>query len=307
MTYVYYWPKYDSLRKCLSDDAPGGTGEVVARCASNSATKQAVPTNYIGWQRNRSASACAANATARCGDGVVNRALGEECDDGNNQAGDGCDPYCRPENDMLCYDAGGLGLESDYTCSKRPAPADTSHWAAACSMDNITYLIEQASAAGFANLLSGLAPLGECANGPKTCDVFATDYDPKCRAYLRDVANNFFCCSRAGEDLGFLGGFLVSAMTQLCGTEPLDVDSTCSFCGDGQRGGGEACDDANNSPGDGCSQACSIESRKECFEVDGLSLCADKKTAPPTEVKFSTASRAGAALAAALAAALLTA
>ncbi|MBX3209344.1 MAG: DUF4215 domain-containing protein [Labilithrix sp.] len=33
----------------------------------------------------------------RCGDGFVTPTLGEECDDGNMEAGDGCSMICRIE------------------------------------------------------------------------------------------------------------------------------------------------------------------------------------------------------------------
>ena len=45
-------------------------------------------------------SACAPGCMelgGRCGDGVVQTDLGEQCDDGNTTAGDGCDGDCRFE------------------------------------------------------------------------------------------------------------------------------------------------------------------------------------------------------------------
>ena len=32
--------------------------------------------------------------TSLCGDGIVQKDQGEECDDGNNTNGDGCNAYC---------------------------------------------------------------------------------------------------------------------------------------------------------------------------------------------------------------------
>ncbi len=34
----------------------------------------------------------------RCGDGTINTDRSEQCDDGNNIPGDGCDPRCQTEN-----------------------------------------------------------------------------------------------------------------------------------------------------------------------------------------------------------------
>ncbi|MCA9677080.1 MAG: hypothetical protein KC464_18790 [Myxococcales bacterium] len=38
-----------------------------------------------------------ANPRERCGDGVLDEAAGEQCDDGNLEPFDGCDPDCQPE------------------------------------------------------------------------------------------------------------------------------------------------------------------------------------------------------------------
>lgn len=37
-----------------------------------------------------------------CGDGIINTQEGEECDDGNNEASDGCDRICRIEQNWRC-------------------------------------------------------------------------------------------------------------------------------------------------------------------------------------------------------------
>ncbi|MBX3259705.1 MAG: DUF4215 domain-containing protein [Labilithrix sp.] len=44
-------------------------------------------------------NACTTECTlgARCGDGIVQAAGGEECDDGNRLSGDGCSADCRKE------------------------------------------------------------------------------------------------------------------------------------------------------------------------------------------------------------------
>ena len=54
---------------------------------------------------------CRSDCTAqRCGDGIVDPSFGEICDDGNNVAGDGCDPSCQ----SVCGDGRvDLGEECD--------------------------------------------------------------------------------------------------------------------------------------------------------------------------------------------------
>jgi cysteine-rich repeat protein len=56
-------------------------------------------------------AACEVNCkAARCGDGILNTLAGEECDDGNNVSGDGCDDKCRNE---IC---GDRIIEDDEQC-----------------------------------------------------------------------------------------------------------------------------------------------------------------------------------------------
>ena len=46
---------------------------------------------------------CDVDCTApACGDGIVNTAFGELCDDGNEQSGNGCSSNCVPEAVILC-------------------------------------------------------------------------------------------------------------------------------------------------------------------------------------------------------------
>ncbi len=49
---------------------------------------------------------------ARCGDGIVQQALGEECDDMNLEAGDGCDDDCQLETAPLPDGGGNAGGSS---------------------------------------------------------------------------------------------------------------------------------------------------------------------------------------------------
>ncbi len=49
-----------------------------------------------------------------CGDGAIAR--GEECDDGNDQDGDGCDAACAIEPGWACYEPTGGASECEETC-----------------------------------------------------------------------------------------------------------------------------------------------------------------------------------------------
>jgi cysteine-rich repeat protein len=60
------------------------------------------------------------------------------------------------------------------------------------------------------------------------------------------------------------------------GTSRPTPDAACAaVCGDGQRAGGELCDDGNTTPGDGCNAMCDVELGWACAEPSGgASACA---------------------------------
>lgn len=55
--------------------------------------------------------------SASCGDGNLDTAIGEECDDGNFEYGDGCSPFCKPEcrTNEECSQDPCLGLQECAT------------------------------------------------------------------------------------------------------------------------------------------------------------------------------------------------
>jgi cysteine-rich repeat protein len=62
----------------------------------------------------------------------------------------------------------------------------------------------------------------------------------------------------------------------LNGVSPSPCRANCQLttCGDGYRGGVEACDDANPDDGDGCSAACQVEDRYTCGGTPSVCTCA---------------------------------
>ncbi len=75
--------------------------------------------------------------TAVCGDGLVEFQFGEQCDDGNTVAGDGCEPNCQPTTcgGSLCDDGNSCTADSctdpaTATCSFAPVADGT-----ACEVD----------------------------------------------------------------------------------------------------------------------------------------------------------------------------
>jgi cysteine-rich repeat protein len=70
-------------------------------------------------------------APLECGDGLLSRALGEECDDGNAEAGDGCSPACLIEAPASCGDG---DLEPGEECDDENA-ASNDGCSSACALE----------------------------------------------------------------------------------------------------------------------------------------------------------------------------
>lgn len=129
----------------------------------------------------------------------------------------------------------------------------------------------------------------ECQSGSHNCSPFAE---------CTNTAGSFSCACRDG----FQGtgtscidvdecvvdnpcGEHEACINQL-GADPLcecdpgftRVEGVCTrACGDGVRGLGEGCDDANTEPGDGCGATCLVEAGWACFEPPGsASQCTNR-------------------------------
>ena len=185
-------------------------------------------------------------ATADCGNGRADP--GEECDDGNTTAGDGCSPVCQRE---------GCG-------NGRADPGEE------CDDGNTT--------AG-----DGCSPVCQregCGNGRadpgEECDDGNTIAGDGCSPTCRHEA-----CGNgrreAGEECDDGNATAGDGCSASCQRE---------ICGNGRREAGEECDDGNTTAGDGCSAACQREicgnGRREAGEEcddgnedagDGCSAC----------------------------------
>jgi cysteine-rich repeat protein len=193
----------------------------------------------------------------RCGNGLLDP--GEQCDDGNQIGGDGCSPACRLE---VC---GNGILDPGEQC-------DTAGPSATCDVDCSLPLCGD----GLVNPAAG--EQCDSAGQSATCDVDCSL--PVCGDDLVNTAAGEQC-----DDGNAINGDGCSAQCQLevCGNGFLDpgeqcdffgqtafCDSDCTFpvCGDGLLNvfftppgapGPEQCDDGNQIGGDGCSARCQIE------------------------------------------------
>jgi fibro-slime domain-containing protein len=182
---------------------------------------------------------------ARCGDGRIDSALGEICDDGNPKSGDGCGADCHVEKDFDCPQAGkpcvylvrcgdgmlggieqcdppavGAGcsatckLEPGYVCDAPPAPPDPTKPAACHRTVCGDSKKEGTEACDDGNTIDGDGCSGDCTLEPD------------------------------------------------CGT------GTCvSACGDAVKLAPEECDDGNTKDGDGCSHDCLLETGFTCTDA----------------------------------------
>lgn len=231
-----------------------------------------------------------------CGNGKVD-ALGENCDDGNNESGDGCSAdcgnvelnySCTPGFKCVyvhvcgdgiqgpgeqCDDANTLPsdgcsefcfLEAGWAC---PTPGQACVYVVQCGDGNLGGT-EQCDDSNQAN---GDGCTDACQIEPGwTCSQAGA----KCREICGDGA---IVGLEDCDDGNTTGGDGCSAT---CRSEigfECDAPGTpcrATVCGDGVPEGGEACDDGNNLLGDGCSPGCISE--PDCSGTGGCrSSCGD--------------------------------
>jgi TQXA domain-containing protein len=156
---------------------------------------------------------------AACGDEVVNQA-GEECDDGNQTDGDGCDHNCTPTScgngvattGEACDDGNLLdGDGCDFNCTET-----------VCGNGVVT-IGEQCDD-------------GNAVNGDD-CDTNCTT--PRCGNGVADPNEQ---CDDGNATNG----------------DACDDNCTITACGNGVVTAGEQCDDGNATDGDGCDHTCTV-------------------------------------------------
>ena len=184
-----------------------------------------------------------------CGDGVTSE--GEECDDGNEAPGDGCDAACRIEPGFSCEGQG------EGSC--QPVCGDGVVVAGEGCDDGGRRAGDGCSAA------CQVEPGYSCSGAPSAC--------------AKTCGNGVVEPLEACDDGNDHGGDGCSAT---CTIEPgyscSGAPSACSpRCGDGLVRGDEECDDGNQQPGDGCSASCVVEHGYACAGAPSAcaSTCGD--------------------------------
>jgi len=188
-------------------------------------------------------------AAAVCGNGIPE--YGEECDDGNNNNGDGCSSNCT--------------IEPNHTCSGAPSVCHTTVGCGNGTLDageacddgnnnngdgcSSTCQIETGYTCNGSPSVCTKPPAAVCGNGKletgEACDDGNVINGDGCSSTYQ-VENNFTC----------------SGTPSHCVAKPPPPPPP--VCGNGKVESGEACDDGNTTNGDGCSSTCGIETGYTC-------------------------------------------
>ena len=217
---------------------------------------------------------CEVEIGLTCGDAILNTACGEECDDGNGVEEDGCSALCLNE---VCGDGVVQSLLGEQCDGGGPLNSDCC--SAACQIE-----------------LSGTV----CRTPAGACDLeeLCTGSSPDCPVDLKSTA---VCRPSTGTcDPGeicdgldptcptdaFLPNASICDDATSCTNPDACLNGSCigdSLCGDGtqQTGCGEECDDFNTTDEDGCSSLCITEFCGDGSVQSGLGEeCDDGGVAP---------------------------
>jgi cysteine-rich repeat protein len=208
-----------------------------------------------------------------CGDGIVNLAGGETCDDGNTLDGDSCPSTCRiepcagPSQGRVAVQAkiagmpsnlavAGLTLLLDYPEGRISLPG---------SSDDPTVIERVTSPAGFSVTPNDLdyalraVLVDPLLNGISGGTALSADFDI-CAGEAVPVARNFTCTvvDATGVDDQ---GTLFNVTGQVTCTVVVQPPVLPEVCGDGivNLAAGETCDDGNTLDGDSCPSTCHVE------------------------------------------------
>jgi len=188
-----------------------------------------------------------------CGDGA--RDVGEVCDDGNANNGDGCNSDCALESS-----------ESEQNGTR--GAADTFNftpWFAEIGTAGDVDFYRIKLTATSSTLVVSTGNLGDGACGLNLMDTQVDIFDTNARNNVllaTDDDGGDGKCARAvvsGLGPGTYFARVRAAAGANPATFPYRLDVSVGICGDGEVSPGEQCDDANLNPGDGCDQNCTPE------------------------------------------------
>lgn len=183
-----------------------------------------------------------------CGDSITEYAIGEQCDDGNSVATDGCSATCTTEP-RGTYTA--PGAPQTFNGSITPAAEQDGYTITVTAESYLRAQIFENAAAGTCatadpriRLLGSTGVIAEDDfDGPGSCSLLSPPADPMRLApgtYVLMIEEDGRNATIANYDV-----VLSSYPVDVCGNTVLET--------------GETCDDGNTNGNDGCSSACAIE------------------------------------------------
>lgn len=188
-----------------------------------------------------------------CGDFVIDS--NEECDDGNNEPGDGCASDCLVESSEK---------EPNDTAAEATVFGANSTYFAKIESKDIDY-VKYSVVGSNASLLVRILDVGDgaCAKGFIDSYVDILSADGTTILSSDDDAGEG-SCSRAVLATAPIGDYFVriqAAPKNMLSSfiYRLRIDEIENICGDGTITPAEECDDGNSVSGDGCSANCTIE------------------------------------------------
>jgi len=265
----------DDLDVCNGAETCANGGTTTSACVPPAAP--AVDGTACGADLICRGGVCAASG---CGDGVVDPARAEVCDDGNSVDGDGCDSDCTftCSTDADCSDG--------EICSGTETCAGAGTAASACLPG--TPPGDGASCGSGLICTAGSCVAAACGDGfvtaPEACDDGNTANGDGCDADCTftcasdaDCADTAVCngaevCSSPGTTASTCGAGTPPADGTSCGGSNICRAGACvaAACGDGIRSGTEQCDDGNTANSDGCDADCTYTCASAADCSDGL-------------------------------------
>lgn len=214
-----------------------------------------------------------------CGDGEFDADLGEACDDGNTDNGDGCAMDCTLEADFVCANEDGETsicgpelaridgvLEDADTAWSRPN-ADCTPRSGTTVFEAVEYTnstgaeqtVDIFTDYAYDGYMYVFSDVVDAANPTTNCVAGNDDFTNLNNSLLQDIV------VPAGETIQIV----ISAWGSGRGEFSVYVTDAAFGCGNGLTDvPGDACDDGNTADGDGCSAACALEVGFECDDAE---------------------------------------